>query len=258
MISGLQVFSERFKGRYLDMALRDIDSHVNQAAIELLVSMGSVGLLDDRDQQKFLSLLFTREDIKSNEIIAKYFAVFFREEIVEPRIEELESENESINEKWVAFKCLAEFLVSQLNGLHATSRANPSQSQSQSQIQSQDEPSQDQAFSFWNQDSIKFSQTAVANAKAVNDDSLDFDGITNKWELKDIVNRVYQRDQLIRGGATSDKDWCNYVVPGERSLSGELKQFKPLILAVLSLYEKVDFLKVNVNINICLYFLIYK
>lgn len=57
-LAGLRLFSDRFKGRVLDMAVSDNDDAARLSAIDALVKLGTLDLLDEEDAAFIIPLLF--------------------------------------------------------------------------------------------------------------------------------------------------------------------------------------------------------
>ncbi len=62
-LAGLRLFSDRFKGRILEMAESDSDDAARLSAIEALVKLGTLELLDEEDASAIVPLLFD-ENVK--------------------------------------------------------------------------------------------------------------------------------------------------------------------------------------------------
>jgi len=126
-ISGLRNFTERFKPRLIEMALRESELNVRTTTISLLTQIYRAGLLDDEDRDE-LSLLIYSDLSKVRKAIAPFVNYLLDEDFISSKLTKVHtflssnstkrknrsSSNEigsSVKRDWVAFKCLAEFLV---------------------------------------------------------------------------------------------------------------------------------------------------
>ncbi|KAJ3010569.1 UNVERIFIED_CONTAM: hypothetical protein HDU68_002078, partial [Siphonaria sp. JEL0065] len=131
MVPLLRPFTERFKSRFIEMALREQNQRVRFVAIPLVTTLSKVGLIADSDRVQVLPLLFS-EDLKAREAVAEFVGGVWREEIVVNAREDAEAvfggeedgeedgmeedggekkDYSQLNVKWAEWKALAEFLV---------------------------------------------------------------------------------------------------------------------------------------------------
>src|SRR5436190_877884 len=128
-ISGLRNFTERFKPRLIEMALQESELSVRTTTISLLTQIYRSGLLDNEDRDD-LSLLIYSDLPKVRKAIAPFVKDLLDEDFISSKLKKVQtflssngtkrknrsgsSSNEivsSVKRDWVAFKCLAEFLV---------------------------------------------------------------------------------------------------------------------------------------------------
>ncbi|RGB24090.1 hypothetical protein C1646_747941 [Rhizophagus diaphanus] len=128
-ISGLRNFTERFKPRLIEMASRESELSVRITTISLLTQIYRSGLLEDEDRDE-LSLLIYSDLSKVRKAIAPFVKDLLDEDFISSKLKKVQtflssngvtkrrnrsgSGNEiasSVKRDWVAFKCLAEFLV---------------------------------------------------------------------------------------------------------------------------------------------------
>ncbi|CAG8546027.1 2319_t:CDS:10 [Diversispora eburnea] len=128
-VSGLRNFTERFKPRLLEMAIRESDVNVRISSIQILTLIHKIGLLDD-DERDQLSLLIYCDISKVRKAIASFVKISLEEDFIKEKRTEVQTlmtssgtkrkrnidsgSNEEINSTkhdWIAFKCLAEFLI---------------------------------------------------------------------------------------------------------------------------------------------------
>ncbi|GES75247.1 cohesin subunit [Rhizophagus clarus] len=129
-ISGLRNFTERFKPRLIEMASRESELGVRTTTISLLTQIYRSGLLDDEDRDD-LSLLIYSDLSKVRKAIAPFVKDLLDEDFISSKLKKVQNflssngvtkrrnrsssgSNEvvsSVKRDWVAFKCLAEFLV---------------------------------------------------------------------------------------------------------------------------------------------------
>lgn len=120
-LSGLKTFTERFRGRIVEMATRDAEPHVRAAAVELLDLLREGGLLEPDDIDAVGRLIFDAEPRVRKAVVG-----FFAESIndaYDAKIEDLggqEVVEEALGEtqdsfyhpcvEWIKLKCLAQGL----------------------------------------------------------------------------------------------------------------------------------------------------
>src|SRR3954452_3100265 len=126
-ISGLRNFTERFKPRLIEMALQESELSVRTTTISLLTQIYRSGLLDNEDRDD-LSLLIYSDLPKVRKSIAPFVKDLLDEDFISSKLTKVQTflssndtqrknrsaSNEIVNSvkrDWVAFKCLAEFLV---------------------------------------------------------------------------------------------------------------------------------------------------
>jgi cohesin complex subunit SA-1/2 len=122
-LGGLKTFTEKFRGRMVEMATRDAESSVRAASVELLDDLREGGLLEPDDIDAIGRLIFDAEPRVRKSVVG-----FFAESIndaYEAKVDNLggqEALEEIIGEEhdspdnpspeWIKFKCLAEGLDS--------------------------------------------------------------------------------------------------------------------------------------------------
>ncbi|CAG8707722.1 10_t:CDS:10, partial [Acaulospora morrowiae] len=127
-VSGLRIFTERFKPRLLEMAIRESDINVRISSIHILTLIHQIGLLDDEERDQ-LSLLMYCDIYKVRKAVAPFIKISLDDFIKEKRTKvqtlmvgsgtkrkrniDIGSNNEAnaTKQSWVSFKCLAEFFV---------------------------------------------------------------------------------------------------------------------------------------------------
>ncbi|TPX71178.1 hypothetical protein SpCBS45565_g01372 [Spizellomyces sp. 'palustris'] len=115
MASGLRAFTERFRPRMLEMALREKEVAVRIEAITAVTFVASAGLLEDDDRNSVLPLIFD-EDAKVRGLLSKLAEDVWKEEYVEPKKDELKSGRirsnvTEVQDSWAEIKALCEMLV---------------------------------------------------------------------------------------------------------------------------------------------------
>ncbi|KND00360.1 uncharacterized protein SPPG_04684 [Spizellomyces punctatus DAOM BR117] len=115
MASGLRAFTERFRPRMLEMALREKEVAVRIEAITAVTLVASAGLLEDDDRNSVLPLIFD-EDAKVRGLLSKLAEDVWKEEYVEPKKDELKSGRIRPNvteaqNGWAEIKALCQMLV---------------------------------------------------------------------------------------------------------------------------------------------------
>ncbi|CAI2165090.1 10174_t:CDS:10 [Funneliformis geosporum] len=126
-ISGLRNFTERFKPRLIEMALREAELSVRITTISLLTQIYKAGLLEDEDRDELSHLIYS--DLpKVRKSIAPFVKDLLDEDFISSKFTKVQAflssndtkrknrsaSNEIVNSvrrEWVTFKCLAEFLV---------------------------------------------------------------------------------------------------------------------------------------------------
>ncbi|CAG8580538.1 761_t:CDS:10 [Paraglomus occultum] len=123
-IRNLRHFTERFKSRLLEMALRESDINVRIPSIQLLTQISKAGLFEDEDRAKFALLIYS-DNSKVRKAVATFIMSTLQEDYIDIGLERVRNAaNEgstrrkkasasakNIKEDWVKFKCFAEFLV---------------------------------------------------------------------------------------------------------------------------------------------------
>jgi len=121
-VGRLRAFTERFRPRMVEMAIRDSEPNIRAATVELLGMIRETGLLEPDDIDNVGRLVFDNEP-RVRKAVAGFFADNVKD-LFESVIEDL-GENETIDEalgdeveddydlprkSWLKFKCLAESL----------------------------------------------------------------------------------------------------------------------------------------------------
>ncbi|KAJ3416390.1 hypothetical protein HDV05_001958 [Chytridiales sp. JEL 0842] len=219
MLSGLRQFTERFKSRLVDMALREISPQVRQTAIQVVTKVAAVGLMEDQDRLSVLPLMFS-EDLKVRELISSLAGDVWKEDYVEnvkddakavldstraargvQRKGATEIDN-SINDEWLEAKSLCQMIVDvskiveekmtskktkPIEGVkHAEYSMPLSQRMSQGQSQSQ-------------------SLMASQSLEDEDDEDLEFD---ESEDEDDLVDEVYDALRSKLRMAKEVWDWC--------------------------------------------------
>ncbi|CAG8630536.1 16491_t:CDS:10, partial [Gigaspora margarita] len=127
-VNGLRNFTSRFKPRLLEMALREIDINVRIASIQILTTIYNVGMLDTEDCDQ-LSLLIYCDVTRVRKTIASFVKETLEDDFIREKMTKVQtfiatnggtkrkrvngngSAMGTVKKEWVAFKCLAEFLV---------------------------------------------------------------------------------------------------------------------------------------------------
>lgn len=123
-LGGLRTFSERFRGRMLEIATKDLEPSVRAAAVELLDVIRDAGLLEPDDTDAIGKLIFDSEP-RVRAAVVNFFVENVND-LYESRIEELggaEALEEALGEPsdenfdtprvaWMKLKCLVEVLQS--------------------------------------------------------------------------------------------------------------------------------------------------
>ncbi|KAF3482258.1 nuclear cohesin complex subunit [Arthroderma uncinatum] len=140
-IPGLRAFTERFRPRIVEMAVRDAEPGVRAATVELLDVIRDAGLLEPDDIDSIGRLIFDTEP-RVRKAAGKFFVANIAD-VYESSIESMEEEvNEffgeeddenfdSPNRSWIKFKCLVDMLQvydSQESELHDGNEQPPSRS----------------------------------------------------------------------------------------------------------------------------------
>ncbi|KAL1304196.1 hypothetical protein AAFC00_000619 [Neodothiora populina] len=120
-VSGLKTFTERFRGRIVEMATRDAEANVRAAAVELLDLLREGGLLEPDDIDAIGRLIFDAEP-RVRKAVVGFFAESIKD-AYEAKIEDfggLESVEEVLGEasetfdqpciEWIKLKCLVQGL----------------------------------------------------------------------------------------------------------------------------------------------------
>lgn len=133
-LGGLKAFTERFRGRVVEMSTRDAEPNVRAAAVELLDTLREAGLLEPDDVDSVGRLIFDSEP-RVRKAVVGFFAQNIND-LYDAKIEELggqEALEEATREsggdydaprpEWLKLKCLVEMLKS----YDAEEQALPSQ-----------------------------------------------------------------------------------------------------------------------------------
>ncbi|KAJ3162406.1 hypothetical protein HDU86_004886 [Geranomyces michiganensis] len=115
MLTGLRAFTERFRPRFLQMALAEKEGGVQAEALKLVSLVAAAGLLEDADHDALMPLIFS-DDLKIRSLVAKLVEEVWREEHVQAKTDELkatltESDRAVLKQQWIDTKCLCEMLV---------------------------------------------------------------------------------------------------------------------------------------------------
>ncbi|KAG9750051.1 STAG-domain-containing protein, partial [Aureobasidium melanogenum] len=122
-LGGLKAFTERFRGRMVEMATKDAESSVRAAAVELLDDLREGGLLEPDDIDAIGRLIFDAEPRVRKSVVG-FFAesindayeakvdILGGQEALEEIIGEESDSFDSPCHEWIKFKCLAEGLDS--------------------------------------------------------------------------------------------------------------------------------------------------
>ncbi|KAI9014837.1 hypothetical protein BC832DRAFT_546605 [Gaertneriomyces semiglobifer] len=79
MVSGLRAFTERFRVRIMEMAMREKESSVRIEAVAVVARVAMVGLLEDEEREEILGLICD-EDAKVRAAVAELVAEVWKEE----------------------------------------------------------------------------------------------------------------------------------------------------------------------------------
>ncbi|KAK9455068.1 STAG domain-containing protein [Dipodascopsis uninucleata] len=131
-VGGLRQFTERFRPRLVEMAIRDVDHNVRIATVGLLESIRSIGFLEQEDIDEVCSLIFDTNSRVRKSVVAFFMANIT--EMVEERLSALGEEAEgyfsqedsdddsdeyadlhkeiTAKRSWMTIKCIAEVLES--------------------------------------------------------------------------------------------------------------------------------------------------
>ncbi|KAG9307285.1 hypothetical protein G9A89_017113 [Geosiphon pyriformis] len=127
----LRHFTERFKGRILEMALKESDISVRIPTIHLLAQISQMQLLEESDEYKDkLSLCIYSDNPKVRKAVTPFIRDILKEDYIEKMEEEVKlffsengnkrkrqhgvngtTNNQGEKAQWVTFKSLAKFLV---------------------------------------------------------------------------------------------------------------------------------------------------
>ncbi|KEQ82553.1 STAG-domain-containing protein [Aureobasidium pullulans EXF-150] len=122
-LGGLKTFTERFRGRMVEMATRDAESSVRAATVELLDDLREGGLLEPDDIDAIGRLIFDAEPRVRKSVVG-FFAESINDayeakvdalggqEALEEILGEDNDSYDSPSQEWIKFKCLAEGLDS--------------------------------------------------------------------------------------------------------------------------------------------------
>lgn len=117
-IGMLQLFTERFKTRFIEMAACEPELSVRRTAVSVLESIDRHGLLEE-DQQAQLAGLIFHVDVKVRHIIAPYFISRVNEESKEVLESGANPDSAEQIDKRIWLKCFAQLLVRQAQRLDA-------------------------------------------------------------------------------------------------------------------------------------------
>ncbi|KAK5018750.1 cohesin complex subunit, partial [Cryomyces antarcticus] len=122
-LGGLKTFTERFRGRMVEMSTRDAEAHVRASAVELLDLLREAGLLEPDDIDSVGRLIFDSEP-RVRKAVVGFFAQNIND-LYESKIEELggqdavdeafppneeDADSEGPGLAWLRTKCLVEAL----------------------------------------------------------------------------------------------------------------------------------------------------
>ncbi|KAG0166341.1 hypothetical protein DFQ28_010664 [Apophysomyces sp. BC1034] len=144
IVNKLNNFAERFKARIIEMAMYDVDTSVRVNAISLCVELqhNTQDILSP-DERKQLTDLVVVDSQRVRKSVAPFVKAVIETEILKARVDEVQNDltamavdaaetqqsgnrssrprkasisaKISVNKKWVAFKCIAAFLVKKVN-----------------------------------------------------------------------------------------------------------------------------------------------
>ncbi|KAJ3180044.1 hypothetical protein HDU87_002267 [Geranomyces variabilis] len=115
LLTGLRAFTERFRPRFLQMALAEKEVGVQAEALNLVTLVAAAGLLEDADHDALMPLIFS-DDVKIRGLVAKLVEEVWREEHVQAKTDELQAtlsefDRAVMKQQWIDTKCLCEMLV---------------------------------------------------------------------------------------------------------------------------------------------------
>lgn len=115
MATGLRAFTERFRPRMLEMAIREKDTAVRTEAVTTVTLVGTAGLLEDVDRDSVMPLIFDA-DAKVRGLVSKLAEEVWKEEYLDPKSDELKAARSGsgmtdVPDKRTEIKALCEMLV---------------------------------------------------------------------------------------------------------------------------------------------------
>ncbi|KAI8615416.1 hypothetical protein BC830DRAFT_1122786 [Chytriomyces sp. MP71] len=235
-VGALRAFTERFKARLVEMAVREVHPATRVAALKVVMACVESGLVGDEERLALLALLFC-EDAGVQGLVGGFVAKAIVEEVIPAALEDAaaavgeEGESaEEVRREWVRWKAVAAFLVEiagkveenvALSG--APNSSTPANSSSTSSFALKDSQSQNQSQS------------------QQEDTNTDLDEEVNEDDLEDE-----ERDFMIgRLRFLSEvRDWCFASQPVEASASKiTVLGSANMKSAVTSLYDDLEILK---------------
>ena len=106
----LRPFTDRFKGRLVQMATSDLELSVRVAVIQVLVAIDSHSLLED-EQRDELCLLIYDEEPRVRKALAGFVRRVWEESVEEGMLGRTRGGNKAKEKERVGIKCLAKHLV---------------------------------------------------------------------------------------------------------------------------------------------------
>ncbi|KAI9097007.1 hypothetical protein DFS34DRAFT_130683 [Phlyctochytrium arcticum] len=115
MVSGLRAFTERFRPRLLEMAIREKETSVRHEAVKVISLIAEAGLIDDADRDAAMPLLFDQDPTVRKGIAQVAYDVWM-ENFHDPLMDQVKANRKTQNlpeaeEKKVALKSLCEMLI---------------------------------------------------------------------------------------------------------------------------------------------------
>ncbi|KAI8818342.1 uncharacterized protein EV422DRAFT_181064 [Fimicolochytrium jonesii] len=115
MVSGLREFTERFKPRIMQMAIREADLQVRSQAVHCVTFISQSGFLEDDDTRSLMPLIFD-EDAKIRVGLSKLVQEIYTEEYLQAKKDELRTLGDNAvpigaQDKWVEIKALCSMFV---------------------------------------------------------------------------------------------------------------------------------------------------
>ncbi|TPX56362.1 hypothetical protein PhCBS80983_g04598 [Powellomyces hirtus] len=221
MISGLRAFTERFRPRLLQMALREKDTSVRAEAVHLVALIAGAGLLEDADNNSLMPLIFD-EDLKIRGLVAKLVVEVWKEEHVQAISDELRTsstEGNTTKQQWIDTKCLCKMLVGFAKILRDAPKSEPVP---QPEAPQPAIPSQ--------------SQTQTQSLFAPDDSSLANDAEDAEEDLNE--EEVEERDQILKERA----QLVSWVIKDDAAADTAIG-FGQVEAAVSALWDHVEVLR---------------